>query len=184
MRRILPLLMISLVLLCGCADKGEEGFNQLAQSIGEAQSVSFTAEVTAEYADKTAQFTLKLDKSSDAITVEVLKPESVKGIKARVIDGTAQLEYDGAILDIGELNDEGLSPMSALPVLLDAMQNGHIDIVWTDGDCTAARIIPSDDISITLWLDGELKPTNAEISCEEKTAVFVNIQNWEVSKNE
>ena len=113
--------------------------------------------------------------------VEILEPELVAGIKARVSEDTTQLEYEGVILDIGTLSDNGLSPMSALPVLVKAMREGHLDIVWTEDDMLAARIIPSDDITVTLWLSKELVPLNAEISCDEKTVAFIEITDWSVS---
>ena len=47
------------------------------------------------------------------------EPEIIAGISARIAgDGTA-LVYDGMILDTGELDAYGLTPMSALTVWFD-----------------------------------------------------------------
>ena len=39
---------------------------------------------------------------------------------------TGALEYDGLILDTGELGPDGLSPMSAFPALLTAAKSGFL----------------------------------------------------------
>ena len=44
-----------------------------------------------------------------------------------------------------------------------------------------ARIIPSDDFTVTLWLSPELEPLNAEITYREKSVVFIEISDWKVS---
>ena len=179
-KKMLPL-MISLVLLCGCADTGEESFDEFARSVAESDSVSFSADVRAEYSDKTAEFTLRYAQSADSAEVEISEPETVAGIKARVTGDALSLEYDGAILDIGSFGDTELSPMSALPLLVRSMTDAHIDITWREDDMIAARLVPSDDMLVTLWLSNELVPLNAEISYKEQTVIFIEINDWEVN---
>lgn len=179
-KKMLPL-MISLVLLCGCADTGEESFDEFARSVAESDSVSFSADVRAEYSDKTAEFTLRYAQSADSAEVEISEPETVAGIKARVTGDALSLEYDGAILDIGSFGDTELSPMSALPLLVRSMTDAHVDITWREDDMIAARLVPSDDMLVTLWLSNELVPLNAEISYKEQTVIFIEINDWEVN---
>ena len=181
MRKLILPLMISLVILCGCSDNGEESFLKFMQQVYTADQVSFNAVVRAEYSDKTAEFKLGYLQDENGAVVEILEPELVAGIKARVSKDSTQLEYENVILDIGTLSDNGLSPMSALHVLIKAMREGHLDIVWTEDNMLAARIIPTDDTTVTLWLSKELVPLNAEISCDEKTVVFIEITDWSVS---
>lgn len=181
MRKLLLPLMISLVMLCGCADTGEESFMQFMQQVSDSSQLSFDALVRAEYSDKTAEFRLEYTRDESGAVVEIIEPEIVAGIKARVTDNGTQLEYDGAILDIGTLADSELSPMSALPLLVKTMREGHIDIVWAEDDMLAARLVPSDDLTVTLWLSPELTPQNAEITYKEKSVVFIEISDWKVS---
>ena len=175
-KKLLPL-MISLVLLCGCADTGEESFDQFARSVAESDSVCFSA----EYSDKTAEFTLRYVQRPESAEVEITEPETVAGTKARVTGDALSLEYDGAILDIGSFGDTELSPMSALPLLVRSMTDAHIDITWREDDMIAARLVPSDDMLVTLWLSSELVPLNAEISYKEQTVIFIEINDWEVN---
>lgn len=179
-KKLLPL-MISLVLLCGCADTGEESFNKFVQSVSEAGAISFTADVRAEYSDKTAEFELRYAQTAESAEVEIAEPESVAGIKARVAGDALSLEYDGAMLDIGSFGDTELSPMSALPLLVRSVSSAHIDITWREDNMIAARLVPSDDMLVTLWLSDELVPLNAEISYKEQTVIFIEINDWEIS---
>ena len=180
LKKLLPL-MISLVLLCGCADNGEESFDRFVKVVSEAETVSFSADVRAEYSDKTAEFTLRYAQSEESAEVEITQPETVAGIKARVTGDALSLEYDGAILDIGSFGDTELSPMSALPLLVRSMTDAHIDITWREDDMIAARLVPSDDLTVTLWLSSELVPLNAEICYKEQAVIFIEINDWEVN---
>lgn len=181
MRKILLPIVICLVMLCGCGNNAEASFNQFVLQVGAADEIEFTAKVRAEYADKTAEFKLDYEQDENGAEIEIVEPELVAGIKAHVAPESTMLEYDGVILDIGMLTDSDLSPMSALPMLANAMRDGHVDIVWTEDDMLAARLIPSDDITVTLWLNSELTPINAEISYKESTVVFIEISDWEMS---
>ena len=103
MRKLILPLMISLVILCGCSDNGEESFLKFMQQVYTADQVSFNAVVRAEYSDKTAAFKLGYLQDENGAVVEILEPELVAGIKARVSKDSTQLEYENVILDIGTL---------------------------------------------------------------------------------
>lgn len=74
--------------------------------------------------------------------------------------------------------------MSALPYLIDAAKDAHTDMTWTEDGLLAVRLVPTDDMSVTLWISAEGVPQNAEIIYNEKTVLFVTIHNWEISQNE
>ncbi len=181
MRKVLLPILLSFVLLCGCGKNAEASFNQFALQVAAAEEIDFTANVRAEYTNKTAEFKLGYEQNSDGAVVEILEPELVAGIKARVAPDSTTLEYEGVILDLGMLTDSDLSPMSALPLLAKTIREGHIDIAWTEEDMLVARLIPKDDVTVTLWLDSELTPLNAEITYKENTVIFIEISDWEMS---
>jgi len=183
MKRFIILPLVLCILLSGCSNGEETAFNKFREELIAAESISFTAEVKAEYEDKTAEFTLAFSTENGEYSVEVLEPEIVKGISAHVKSGETHLEYDGVILDIGRLNDRGLCPMSALPYLIDSLKDSYLELAWSEKNLLAVRLVPSDDMSIVLWLEGDV-PVNAEIIYGEKTVVFVTIHDWEISTNE
>ena len=163
------------------ADDGKSQFLEFVNVVSSAENISFSAKVSAQYSDKTAQFTLGYEQTADGASVSVIEPEMLRGIKANVAGKNLSLEYDGAILDIGTLDDAELSPMSSLPLIVQAMRNGHLEISWVEDDMLAARIIPADDYVVTLWIDSSLTPRSAEISYKENTVVLVEISDWTVS---
>lgn len=182
-RNITILLAVMCLFLCGCGENEAAAFESFRSELQNADAISFTADVRAEYEDKTAEFELAFAMADDEYTVEILEPSSVAGMKAHVKSGETHLDYDGAILDIGRLTDRGLCPMSALPYLMDAIKDAYADLAWTEDGLLTVSLVPSDDMRITLWID-ENEPQNAEITYNEKTVVFIEIDDWEISENE
>ena len=160
---LLPIMLCILLVLSACGGNAVVEFGSFCAELEQARSVGFTAKLHAE-----------------GIKVTVIEPETISGISARVKDDSARLEYDGVILDIGSLDANGLCPMSALPVTVMALRNAHVDSVWEEDGMTAARLIVSDDTSVTVWLDGEMTPCSAEISSGGKAVVFIEFCDWEM----
>lgn len=123
--------MISLVLLlAGCGGGQESGAEALALAIrGEYLALSdcaLTAEITADYGRRVYDFQIAAQLTGEEFTLRILQPEPAAGITARLDQSQGRLEYDGLILETGPLDDEGLSPMSALPALLEAARSGYL----------------------------------------------------------
>lgn len=128
-------LMMTLLLLSGCggggSGKGGSPADELALRIRTEYlamaACAATAQVTADYGQRVYEYTLSVSWQRDGETVlKVLSPESIAGLTARVRDGSASLEYDGASLETGPLDGQGLSPMEAIPGLLEAVCSGYI----------------------------------------------------------
>ena len=108
-----------------------------------------------------------------------MAPELIRGIRAHARAGETTLEFDGVMLDTGPLNDYGLSPMSALPLLVEAMKSGYIDSVREENGEYAALIIPDDHLNVQLHLDKyTMRPVYAELISDGKVSVFINIRDW------
>lgn len=177
-RTALFALTIALLLLPGCGMKAEEtAIRDFQTALAAAQTVSFTAEVRAEFSDKTEEYTLNYTKDADGAAVEVEKPELLAGLRARVGKDASALEYDGAALDTGVL-EGGLTPVGALPALESAMAGGHLDLVWKEGELTAAQITPTDQLTVTVWFDGGMNPCRAELQSSGKVVVYCDIINF------
>lgn len=177
----LPLILSLCLLLAGCGGKEYERTQQeLTQRLGAVEVLSFTANVRAEYEHKTARFTLSYSEDSQGGKVTVLAPQLIAGITARVEPGSTSLEYDGVMLGTGELDDFGLSPMSALPILVQALKNGALDSGWQEGDFTVMQIQSSDELSCTVWFEPEtMIPRQAELISEGRVKIFAEISDWQ-----
>lgn len=186
MRRFLiPALMISL-LLAGC--RGTAGTEQKIEEQRDrfaAAELSFTAEVTADLGSEVFECTLCCSASGDAVTVEVTAPENIAGVRAHIKGGETTLEYDGVQLVVGRAGTEGVSPVSAMPLLMSALRTGHVIRAWTEGgakgELAAAEIYASDDCGITVWFDtAAWTPVYAELSVDGEVAVKCNISGFTV----
>jgi hypothetical protein len=90
-------------------------YNAFAERLDTLETLSFTAQVRAEYEHKTARFTLAYEQDGEGGRVTVMAPELIRGVSASVKPGSATLEYDSVVLDTGSLDSFGLSPLSSIP---------------------------------------------------------------------
>ncbi len=124
-RTYLPLLLGAALLLSGCGSRDEARFDAFSEELRSRGDVVMTAEVRAEQEDNTCTFTLRYAESTDGgCIVEVVEPELIRGVKARMnADGT-KLVYDSVAVDTGDDGGTGLSPMGALPLLVLVVRQG------------------------------------------------------------
>ena len=168
MRKVFSLfaLTIPLLLLSGCLGGGEgQKLLDLALTVrGEylaMEGFSARAELTADYGHRVYPYTLEVAGSGEEITLTVLQPELISGITARIREGDALLEYDDLVVETGPLTEQGLSPMSAVPAMLEQLREGYL-MAWTmeaDGSlritCGEPDSTPDTGTLYDLWLDGE-----------------------------
>ena len=125
MRRslLICVLMMTLSLsACGGGGGGSEA-EELALTIrGEylaMTSCAAQAVVTADYGQRVYRYELSAAVNGEEALLTLTAPETVAGLTARIEEDEGWLEYDGAILETGELAPGGLTPMGAIPALLE-----------------------------------------------------------------
>ena len=171
-----PFLLILSLLLGGCTNKNEARFRAFAEELRGRGDLDLTAELRAEYDDRSCSFTLRCrEDDSGGCTVEVLEPELIRGVKARMSAGGAKLVYDGVAVDTGEESGSSLSPMGALPLLLRALRTGALDSAWREDGQLAVRLVPEDGMAVTVLFDDGMNPTYAEIDREGRTLFFLDV---------
>ena len=180
MKRLCARILLSCLLLTGCGgDKVKESYQKFADGLNARTDLRFTAEIRAEYEEKSCAFTLQYSEDSRGCTVEVLSPELIKGVRARLEDDSSSLEYSGVMLETGKLDRYGLTPMSALPALVKALREGHLDACWTEDGKTVLQLIADDCLTATVWLEsGSMTPMRAELSSDGRVRVFCTITDW------
>lgn len=181
MRRIwIAALMISALLLTGCSSSGaEEQFDAFRKSLEASGSVSVTAEVTAISEEDVTVFTLSCTEAAEEYSIEVTAPELLSGVRAHLRQEDAALEFDNIVLPMGALSDNGLSPLTALPCVLQAARGGYTDLVWTEDGKTVAQLILDDTTTVRLYLDDAGTPVYAELSVEDTTVIQCSILTWQ-----
>ena len=174
-KHFLPFLLILSLLLGGCANKNEERFRSFSEELRGRSDLSVTAEVRAEFDDRSCSFTLRCSEDGEGTcTVEVLEPELIRGVKARMSAGGTKLVYEDVAVDAGG-GDASLSPMGALPLLLRALREGALDSAWTEKGCCAVSLRPDDGVELTVLFDEDMKPDYAEVTHEGKGILFIKI---------
>ena len=84
-------------------------------------------ELTADYGQRVYTYGIDLSWQREGETVlTITAPENVAGITARILEGETALEYDGMRVETGPLDGSGMSPVDAVPVLLDYAEGGFI----------------------------------------------------------
>lgn len=177
------LLLLPVILLCGCT--GEQEDNDLALQLRadflDRTGCAGTMEVTADYGQRVYQYTVTFSgNEKDGLSLVITAPEEAAGITATIAQGQTFLTFDGVQLETGPLNEDGLSPLDALPAFLTAMESGYIAETGTEllGEVEALRLCcreperaPGQGLETLLWFDktnqtllqGELRQDGATV---------------------
>lgn len=177
---ILPALLSAALTLSACGGSAaRSAVQRFSEDLAAQESLTFCARIRAEYDESSAEFTLQYAADGDGCRVSVLSPEIIRGVSAYVRAGETALEYDGVSLDTGSLDSYGLSPMSALPLLVETMRSGYLDTAWEEGEQLRAVLVPANGVSVEIHLDKHtLTPLSAEISSDGRVRVFAEIYDW------
>lgn len=165
--RMMSLLLICF--LCGCtgADSDNDLTLELRSDFLSREGCSGAMELTADYGQRVYAYTVEFSGTvKDGMTLVITEPEEVAGITAKISEGQTYLEYDGVQLETGPLNEEGLSPLDALPTFLTAMESGYIAETGSEmiGETEVLRICcrdpemdPGQGTETIVWFDKEQK---------------------------
>ena len=179
-RCILFILLCAALLLSACGrSRGEGDYRAFAERLGALDALSFTAQVRAEYEHKTARFTLAYEQDSEGGRITVVAPELIRGVSASVKPGSTTLEYDSVVLDTGSLDSFGLSPLSAIPTMLRAMRDGHVDSIGEENGRRMVTLEPDDGLKCSVWFNkADMRPLRAELITDGRVTVYVEISDW------
>jgi hypothetical protein len=181
--RIIPIAAAALALLVSCSQRAalEDLEANIRDSLRGAEGIEATANITADYGDDVFDFTVKYIGTADMGTVEILEPDIVAGVVAKVTFPECYLEYDGASVESGPLTGDGLSPVQALPVLLGQWTDGYAEIMSSErvgsADALAIETRITDTASQKTWFNSEtLLPVRSEIYDMGKMVVSCTVE--------
>lgn len=178
MRKALLFAPMLMLLLTACGGEEKDPAAELQAQYANLAGAVMEAEVSCHYADEDRAYTLLCDYAPDRSTVTVLSPANLAGISATVENGTLTLSYEDVSLDAGGYSAAAISPVAALPKLMQAAASGYVTekSEETVGERPCLRLacdLPDDEGTVyTTWFDQEtLLPLRSEISAEG-TVVF------------
>ena len=178
MRKALLFAPMLMLLLTACGGEEKDPAAELQAQYANLAGAVMEADVSCHYADEDRAYTLLCDYAPDRSTVTVLSPANLAGISATVENGTLTLSYEDISLDAGGYSAAAISPVAALPKLMQAAASGYVTekSEETVGERPCLRLacdLPDDEGTVyTTWFDQEtLLPLRSEISAEG-TVVF------------
>ncbi len=191
--RMITLLLTLTLLLSACAPKlDQEETADMLKKFTEVTGYSFTGTLRTDYGDRVIDFDVSYEHDNQTGgTLEVIGPELIKGIKATIpLGDTIKIEYDGLILEAGELPGTGLSPLETVPFFISQWQEGYItstSVEKLEGEKTVrvdfskqttdTQGNPLKSITVSSWfLDG--KPKLAELDVEGRQIVRFTIDSF------
>ena len=165
-KSVMICVLMILLALSACGRAGENGAQQqvlaLRRAYLEANGCTAALTVTADYGQRVYTYGAEVVVADGESVLTVTAPKELAGITARVTDGDSRLEYDGTVLETGPLSPDGLTPLGAVPALLDSARSGFVASCGVErlGDREYLRVLCRDPEQpagqgqeVTLWFD-------------------------------
>ena len=175
--------ILAVLFMCGCGDKSPmDTAEEIKTELGGYASLTLTADITASYENCVYDFKVKCTKDDAGLGIEILEPESLAGITARLEEDGFTLSYDGVEMSTGKLTEDGLSPAGALPVLIEQWTEGYasgsVYESYGDEETLALDTNISDTVKQRTWFDRETHlPVHSEISENGVVVVTCDFEN-------
>ena len=180
-------MMTLCLLLAGCG--GTEEAADLRLPYQEMSGCTMTASVTCDQEGAEWTAVLKCDYIPDGESrVEVLEPELIAGVAAVFSDSDWRLEYEDAVLNVGAVSSEELSPALCLPRLLSALKEGWLleenDEAWGEVPCRRLSLDQTGEngekILSAVWLRYDTgAPLRGEISVDGEIILTAEFTDFE-----
>jgi len=187
-RKVLLFALMLTLLLTACGGEEPNPIAQLQQEIAAVESATMEADIICHYDDEVREYTLLCAYTPEKSTVTVLAPENLSGISATVENGMLTLSYADLSLDAGTYSAAAISPVVALPKLMEAAAWGYPaeQSEETVGERGCIRM--GCDLSnepgtmYTTWFDKEsLLPLRSEIAADGVVVYEVEWSRFEVT---
>lgn len=163
-RRILPVLMLSALLLSGCGSEAEKTLDEARARLREDCRLLLTVQLQADCGDALEHYSLDYTLEGPSWQATVISPEILAGIQAECTGDASTLTYDEVVLSTGTITQRGLSPLTAVPLAIQALKEGLVETLWTEGEYAVCRVRLDEALTCTLWLDAAGLPRAAELA--------------------
>ncbi len=192
MRKALLFAPMLMLLLTACGGGGEKDLAaELQNQYAGLASASLEADITCQYDGEVRTYTMLCAYTPESSTVTVTAPTNLAGISATVAGGALTLSYEDVALDAGSYSAAAISPVAALPKLMEAAANGYIteQSEETLGERSCLRLacdLKEDAGTLyTTWFDKEtLLPLRSEISADGTVIFEVAWTSFEVTSRQ
>lgn len=182
MKRIF-LIFIVMILLSGCTNGSDQMERALIlRSRVQQAQVTFDVEMTADYGDKTYDFSMSCKGDTQGnLSFTVTAPQSISGISGTIAMGTGKLTFDDQVLAFEILSDGLLSPVCGPWVMLKSLRSGYLTSCGAEGDGLRLSIDDSYEdkaLHLDIWLGNEDTPKRCEIYWEGRRLLTMHVKNF------
>lgn len=180
-------LLLLVFLLSGCSGASREIERGMAlrAKLLKATCCSFDTQITADYGDKTYQFSMACQGDAQGnLTFTVTAPETIAGITGQVTSQGGKLTFDDVALQFDLMADDQVTPVSAPWILLKTLRSGYLTAAGMEGDQLRLTVDDSyedDALTLDIWLDGDDLPVRAEILYDGRRILSLSVANFQVS---
>ena len=188
MRKAMLFALMLTLLLTACGGEEErDPASELQAAYAGLAAATLEADITCHYDDEPRTYTMLCDYTPGSSTVTVLAPEDLAGISATVAEGELTLSYEDVSLDAGSYSAAAISPVAALPKLMEAAAAGYVSQQSVEELEERSCLRLSCDLDgeegdlYTTWFDQEtLLPLYSEISVDGVVVYQVAWSRFEV----
>lgn len=185
MRKNLVAVVALILCLSGCSNENDGIDRAMAlRTRLLSNSCRFTADITADYTDTIACFSMDCQADSQGnITFSVLEPETIRDITGTLGSTGGSLTFDDEALYFDLLADGTISPVSAPWILLMTLRGGYLTGTATEGENLRVTIhdtYEEDALILDIWLDKEDIPVQADIVYEGRRILTVCVRNFSI----
>lgn len=185
MKKWIPLAVLWLF-LGGCSSAREplQQAMALRSQILQASSVSFRADITADYGDRLQEFSMDCLDTRDKLEFTVSAPETISGITGNIRTQGGELTFQGHALAFPLMAQEQISPVSSPWVLMKTLRSGCITSAAREGEQTVVSMDDSyqdNALHLDLWLSQENLPQRCEILYQNRRILTLQLENFTLS---
>ena len=178
-----------MLLLTACGGEEKDLAAELQGQYASVEAATVEADITCHYDDEVRIYTLRCTYTPTSSEVMVLSPEELAGISATIEAGTLTLSYEDISLDAGSYSAAAISPVAALPKLMEAAARGYVTEKCSEElderPCLRLSCDLQDDAGMvyTTWFDQEsILPLHSEISIDGAVVYDVTWNRFEVTE--
>ena len=152
---------------------------ELRAKLLKAEEVCFRTDICADYGDTLDLFSMECSADAEGnVTFTVTSPESIRGITGMTSAEKGKLTFEDTALYFPLLAQGRLSPVSAPWVLMKTLRSGYLRAAGREG--TGIRLTFDDSyeenaLQLDIWLNEENLPDRAEVLCEGRLIVSMEI---------
>lgn len=177
------ILLLALVLLCGCAgNSGQMDRPMALRGKIQQKEVTFDVAITADYGDKMHTFAMQCHGDTlGNLKFTVTEPESIAGISGTVSKGSGKLTFDDQVLAFDILADDLISPVSGPWVLLETLRSGFLTSCSDEGELLRVAIDDSYEekaLHLDVWLNSEDIPQRCEVFWQGRRLLSMDVKNF------